>query len=281
VTRDDLGAIADMSRRWEIANFGVQEQSEDEVREHFDLVPSLETHTLLVVDGDTILGVGMRGGTDTMMFADPDIDAAAVYDELLDWFAGGEPSHIEALSKDTVLLERLAAMGWRHKYSAFELLRTVDDSLELPEVRWPDGVTVRGLGDEDAAAVHHLIYVDAAWAEVPGHPHREFEDWSAIFLGDHTVPDQQVLAWRGDRLVGIAMGRTWDDGTGWVAQLATARDERGKGLGRALLAASLRLRRDAGARALGLQVQAANRGALAMYQAAGLEIDREWMTFEP
>jgi ribosomal protein S18 acetylase RimI-like enzyme len=244
-------------------------------------VSSFEADTLLVVDGDKLLGVGARVGADTMMVTDPDSDAAPVYDELLDWFAGGTPNKVEALSKDTVLLERLAAKAWHHVYSAFELLRTVDDSLTLPEPQWPEGIDVRGYRDSDAEAVHRLIYVDAAWAEVPGHPAREYDEWRAIFLGEHLIPNQQVLAWRGDRLVGVAMGRTWDDGTGWVSQLATAKDERGKGLGRALLAASLRLLRDGGARALGLQVQAANRGALAMYLAAGLEIDREWMTFEP
>jgi ribosomal protein S18 acetylase RimI-like enzyme len=280
-TPEDLPAIAELNRRWEIANFGAEEQSADEVREHLGRVSSFETDTLLVVDGDKLLGVGARIGSDTMTVADPDVDTGPVYDELLAWFAGGTPDHVEALSKDHVLLDRLAAHDWQHTYSAFELLRTVDDTLVLPEPGWPDGVTVRGWRDDDAEAVHHLIYVDAAWAEVPGHPFRGYDEWRSIFLGEHLVPEQQVLAERDGRLVGVAMGRTWDDGTGWVSQLATAKDERGRGLGRALLAASLRLRVDAGARAIGLQVQAANRGALAMYLAAGLEIDREWMTFQP
>jgi mycothiol synthase len=280
-TPDDIPAIIEFNRRWELKYFGALEQSPDEVRERIDSMAPLATNSLLVLDGDAIRGLGMRGRTDTTLLVDPDVDARSSCAELLDWFAAGTPSHVEALSKDTVLLQCLAQKNWRHTVSAFELFRKVDDALDLPELAWPDGVAVRGLRDGDAEAVHHLIYVEAAWAEVPGHPHRDYDEWRAIFLSERIVPDLQVLAWRGNRLVGVAMSRLWDDGTGWVAQLATARDERGKGLGRALLAASLRLQRDAGATVLGLAVQAANRGALAMYLAAGLEIDREWMTFTP
>ena len=129
--------------------------------------------------------------------------------------------------------------------------------------------------------MYQLIYVDAGWAEVPGHPHREFDDWRDLFITDTTVPDLQVLAWRGDRLVGVSTGRIFSDGTGWIAQLAVAKDERGNGLGRALLLDGLRRRRDAGATVLGLAVQAENRNALDLYLDAGLEIDREWMEYRP
>jgi len=94
-------------------------------------------------------------------------------------------------------------------------------------------------------------------------------------------PAQQVLAWRGDRLVGASIGRIFADGTGWIAQLAVARDERGNGLGRALLLDSLRRRQAGGATALGLQVQADNRNALNLYLNTGLQIDREWMEYRP
>jgi ribosomal protein S18 acetylase RimI-like enzyme len=88
-----------------------------------------------------------------------------------------------------------------------------------------------------------------------------------------------VLAWRGERLVGVAIGRMFSDGTGWVAQLAVAKDERGQGLGRALLLEALRRRRAAGATSVGLGVQHENRGALTLYLDVGLTIDREWMQY--
>jgi GNAT superfamily N-acetyltransferase len=90
-----------------------------------------------------------------------------------------------------------------------------------------------------------------------------------------------VLVWRGDRLAAIALGRIFSDGTGWVGQLAVARDERRRGLGRAVLLEALRRRADEGASQLGLGVVAANRGALKLYLDVGLEVEREWMVYAP
>jgi hypothetical protein len=59
--------------------------------------------------------------------------------------------------------------------SSFELVRAVDDSWQLAAPDWPAGISVQDFRVEDAEAVHHLIYVDAGWAEVPGHPHRDYE----------------------------------------------------------------------------------------------------------
>jgi mycothiol synthase len=278
-TADDIPAIAELHERWEIALLGAPEESADELRERIEGLGPLAEGSLLVVDAEEARGVGLRSRNDTMIFADPAVDAAPVYAELLDWFAAGSPAKLDALSNDGVLRAALDRAGWRHHMSSFELFRAVDDSLHLAEPAWPDGITVRDFRVEEAEAIHHLIYVDAGWAEVPGHPHRDYEEWRGIFVTEHTVPDQQVLAWRGDRLVGVAMGRTWDDGTGWVSQLATAKDERGKGLGRALLLDALTRRRNAGATSLGLAVEGENRGALNLYLGVGLQINREWMEY--
>ena len=83
------------------------------------------------------------------------------------------------------------------------------------------------------------------------------------------------------RLVGVALGHTFSDGAGWVAQLAVAEDHRGRGLGRALLLEALRRRVAAGATALGLSVSALNPDALRLYLDVGLVVDREWRTYLP
>jgi len=86
-----------------------------------------------------------------------------------------------------------------------------------------------------------------------------------------------VLAWRGNRLVGVALGRTFSDGTGWVSQVAVSRDQQGQGVGRALIIEAFRRRLAGGATRLGLGVSAANQDALRLYLRLGLAIDREWM----
>jgi GNAT superfamily N-acetyltransferase len=128
------------------------------------------------------------------------------------------------------------------------------------------------------AAVHRLIYDEARWADVPGHAPRELDEWRSLFV-DGEDPEQQVLAWHSERLVGVALGKTFSGGMGWVSQLAVAPDQQGRGLGSALLAEALRRRLDGGATQLGLGVSAANPDALRLYERLGFRIDREWMAF--
>ena len=277
-TYDDVGIVAELQRRWDQHWFGAEEHSLDEVREYFGYCGSLYDDSLLVFDGERLAGVGMSWGQDSLLLVDPDIEAAPVHDVLLHWFAG-RGARVEVLAQDSELRARVEHGGWRYWKSSFDLLRTVAPDLELDLATWPAGIHVTGLAEADAKAVHRLIYLDAGWAEIPGHPERDFDSWHRLFV-EPVDPADQVLAWRGERIVGIALTRRWDDGTGWVSQLATARDERRQGLGRALLLTALQRHVAAGATALGLTVQAANAGALALYLGVGLRVDREWRTYE-
>lgn len=280
-TMDDLPAIAALSARWETAWLGVVENDEDEVRETFERCEPLPEHTRVVIDSGTVVGAAWWHGHESTLLIDPTVGTDAVRTALLDWLDAGSIDHLDVFGEDADLRAALAARGWRHDRSAFDLIRPITPDWTLDEPRWADGIEVRDLGPDDGEAVHRLLYVDAAWAEVPGHPERPFDEWRRLFLTPADRPEQQVLAWRGDRLVGVATGRVFSDGGGWIGQLAVAKDERGRGLGRALLLEGLRRRRAAGATTLGLSVQAENRGALALYLSVGLVIEREWMNFQP
>jgi ribosomal protein S18 acetylase RimI-like enzyme len=275
---DDLKSIDELQRRFDNAWFGASEHSIDEVEEFLGYADPLDANSVVVLDADHLVAVALRFGSDTMMTIDPDMAAATVLERLLPWFAE-RTGYTEVLDRDEESIAAIEAAGWTHRKSAFDLIVQVTPELALAEPVWPDGVVARDFDAADAAAIHRLIYVDAGWAEVPGHPDRELDEWERIFITEHTVPSQQVIAWREDRIVGVAMGRTWDDGTGWISQLATAKDERGRGLGRAMLLDALRRRVTAGATSLGLSVQAENRAALRMYLDAGLQIDREFRTY--
>jgi ribosomal protein S18 acetylase RimI-like enzyme len=280
-TLDDVPAVAQLQRSWDVHWFGVAEHSVEEVREYFGYTDSPAEDTLLLFDGEQgehLAAAGFRWGEATMLIADPARDRTPVHDVLLPWFAQ-RPGRVDVLAQDTELRRRVETSGWRHRTSSFELSTTVSDELKLAEPAWPDGVRITGLDESDAAAVHRMIYVDAGWSEIPGHPQRDFDSWRRLFL-DHLVPDEQVIAWLEERVVGAAIGRRWDDGMGWVSQLATAKDVRGRGLGRALLLELLRRHVAAGATSLGLEVQAANERALRMYVDVGLRIGREWRTYE-
>jgi ribosomal protein S18 acetylase RimI-like enzyme len=278
-TADDLPAYDDLQRRWDQHWFGAGEHSVDEVAEILGYPDPLADNSLAVVDGRRLVAIALRFGDSTSLTIDPAADTGAVLRRLLPWFAQ-QPGELEVLAKDEAAVNALESAGWTHDRSAFDLIVDVTPELQLAEPTWPDGIVARDLDPADAAAIHRLIYVDAGWAEVPGHPERDFDEWQRIFITEQTVPAQQVIAWRGERLVGIAMGRTWDDGTGWISQLATAKDERGRGLGRAMLLEALRRRVAAGATSLGLGVQASNEGALNLYLGVGLNIDREFRTYK-
>ncbi len=275
----DLPAIAELQRRFDAAWFGVPEHDQNEVRESLECVDPLAEHSRLVVDGDRVLAAAWWWATDATLLVDPAVDPTPIYAELVPWFESQHGPGIEALSQDSRLVNALTARGWRHVASSFEMIRALGADWTLPQPVWPADIVVRHLRPVDSRAVHQLIYRDAGWAEVPGHPERGFDDWQQIFVTAETLPEQQVLAWRGDRLVGVAMGRIFSDGTGWVAQLAVAKDHRGQGLGRALLLEALHRRSEAGARALGLSVQAENRNALSLYLGVGLTLDREWQLY--
>jgi ribosomal protein S18 acetylase RimI-like enzyme len=277
-TADDVAAFDHLQRRWDLHWFAASEHSRDEVGEILGYADPLADNSLVVFDDERLVAAALRFGESTSLTIDPAVPARRVLERLLPWFAQA-PGNLEVLSRDEGSISVLDASGWTHQKSAFDLIVEVTPDLTLAEPVWPEGIVVRDFDPADAADIHRLIYVDAAWAEVPGHPDREVDEWRKIFITEHTVPSQQVIAWRGERIVGIAMGRTWDDGTGWVSQLATAKDERGRGLGRAMLLEALRRRVVAGATSLGLGVQAANDGALNLYLNAGLQIDREFRTY--
>ena len=276
----DLAALTELYRRWDTARFGAPEHDADEVRETFGPEDGWDGRSRLLFDGERLVAAAWYWSGETTLLVDPEIDPAPSYAELIRWLAERHVP-LDALAADTALLDTLRAAGWVHERSSFELIRAVSAEWSPAEPSWPEGVTITDLAGADLAAVHRLIYVDAGWADVPGHPDRPFEQWREIFVTDKEAPEQQVLAWRGDRLVGASMGRIFSDGAGWVAQLAVARAERGRGLGRALLLESLRRRVAAGAVLLGLSVEAANRSAIGLYLDVGLTVDREWMHFVP
>ena len=277
---DDLPALTELYRAWDVAQFGVTEHDADEVAETFAPGGALADQSLLLLDDDRLVAAAWYWSTETTLLVDPSADPLPYYAELLPWLAA-RGVELDALATDAALQGELRERGWTHFRSSFELIRPVDDGWTLTEPTWPDGVTVTDLRGAELAELHRLIYVDAGWAEIPGHPDRDFDSWRDIFVTDKEIPAQQVIAWRDGRPVGLAMGRIFSDGAGWVAQLAVAKAERGQGLGRALLLEALRRRVDAGATLLGLSVQAENRGAIGLYLGVGLTVDREWQRFAP
>jgi ribosomal protein S18 acetylase RimI-like enzyme len=285
VRADDLAAVTALQRSAETHWFGSPETDDDDLRQQLDLaVPLVERSRLLLdEDGALLAAAWWWSPGDSFLAVRPDLAPTArdaVHDDLLAWFTAAGVRSLEALSCDDPLQDALARHGWRQHHSSFELIRDVSPDWQLPVPRWPADVRVGGLRPPDEEAAHHLIYEEAGWASVPGHGVRDLAEWRHLFVTG--VPaEQNVLAWRGDRLAGAALGKTFSDGSGWVAQLAVPHDLQGQGIGRNLLLEAFSRRVAEGAVRLGLGVSAANADALRLYLGIGLTIDREWRPFAP
>lgn len=279
-TTGDIPALRALQNRWETAVGGSELMSEDEIAEDLDRAAAHKGAAVVVEDGDAIVGMAWWWRISSYWIVDPERAGTEVHHRLLAWLEDTPAPEVDAESRDERSREVLAVRGWQHVRSAFDLGMDVDHPALEVQPSWPRGVVPRTWTDGDAAAVHDLVYRRAGWTDVPGHPHRDLEEWRTIFLGSFLDPALQVLAMRADDLVGVAVTRIFDDGTGWVSQLAVDRQERGQGLGRCTLLAALRGLRDGGATVLGLSVSAENRGALGLYRGVGLGINREWLIYE-
>ena len=214
-----------------------------------------------------------EGGA-TILVVDPGADPAPALRALVAWLGAHRHHEVDAYAGDTRRTAWLEAHGFTHRRSAFDLHRGTEPA--PAPAAWPDGITVaRHRPGEDDEAVHALVHVDAAWAEVPGHTARSLEAWRSMLTPDH----RGWVARRGERPAGWVAGRVHGDGRGWVAQLAVARAERRRGLGRALLTHALADLRAGGATSCALGVQAANERALGLYRDLGFEVEREFRVY--
>jgi mycothiol synthase len=149
-----------------------------------------------------------------------------------------------------------------------------------PEPRAPEGVQMRTFDPErDGKAVHSLI--QAAFADNERYEGEPYSEWVARNIDREAFdPELWFLAAADGEVVGSIVCPNYES-EGWVRQLAVARDWRGRGVGMALLLKAFgefyRRRRPR----VGLVVDSWNRtGARALYERAGMQVEREYAHFE-
>jgi GNAT superfamily N-acetyltransferase len=282
LTVRDVDRMVELAAACDRAWWGQPETERDEVEQRVRLAGDLAERTRGVVVDEELVAYAVRFGShDTDVVLPPDLDPPvrrAVEDVLLGWVRDVGVDRIEAPRQDGALLAAYARHGFEPTSSSFELERAADRPLpETPAL--PAGVELRPFDrDRDGPAVHTMLY--RFWTEVPTHHHRDLDEWRELFLGHATYDaDHQVVAWRDDVPVGVAICRVFGGDTGWVAQLGVAPEERGSGLGRVLLLeATRRLATTDGVDVIGLAVVARNAQALGLYRSVGFEVTREWVS---
>ena len=270
-TPADRPALVALALAEDAAWSGAAAVSAEEVGEFVD---SCELGVIFERDG-RVAGYAAAGeGGRAILLVDPGEDPDPVLEALVGWLGGRGHHELSSYGRDAQRIAWLEARGFTHRRSFFDLQRGIDPP--LAHVVWPAGVaTARYRPGEDDEAVHALIYVDAAWAEVPGHTQRSLEAWRSALTPEY----RGWVARRDGRPAGWVAGRVFGDGRGWVEQLAVARSARGLGLGRALLVHSLAELREGGATSLALGVQGENESAVGLYRKVGFDVEREWRVY--
>jgi ribosomal protein S18 acetylase RimI-like enzyme len=224
-------------------------------------------------DGRAAGYAAVAEGGGSLVVTDPGETEPAL-EALVPWLVERGHPEVEAYASDARRIAWLEAHGFSYRHSSFDLQRGADPP--LAPVTWPPGMTVAPFRHgEDEEAIHALIYVDAAWGDVPGHGEQSLEGWRATLTPGY----RGWVARRDARAVGWIAGRVFGDGRGWIHQIAVARSERGLGLGRALLLHALAELRALGATSYALGVMGENENALGLYRDVGFAVEREWRIY--
>ncbi len=181
-----------------------------------------------------------------------------------------------AWDADRVYTALLLERGYRPVRTSFEMIRpTLDD---IPDLPLPDGIEMRPVQPEHYRAIFEAD-VEAftehwGWVDRSDAAYRRF-------LEDPTFqPELWTIAWDGDRIAGQVRAYIIDEDNerlgvlrGWTENISVLAPWRGRGIARALMAASMRLQRERGMAESALTVDAQNEtGALQLYRSMGFEV---------
>jgi GNAT superfamily N-acetyltransferase len=160
----------------------------------------------------------------------------------------------------------LTDAGYTPRYTSWIL--TMDHPVRPADPAPPEGVTLRTFrpGDEDEA----LQMFEDAFAEVPGRPASTLATWRAMTVErDGFAPEDLVLAELDGEIVGGAF--LIDSEEIWVDKFAVRRDQRNRGIARALLQIAFQRSFDRGYAVTSLSTDS-DRSAITFYERVGMNI---------
>lgn len=177
----------------------------------------------------------------------------------------------------------LAAQGYVPIRYGFEMRRFL--SGRLPEHPMPPGLELRPVVPDD----HRTIF-DAnneAFLDHWGHRERGEGEFRSMFHGPNSDTSLWCVAWDGDQVAGVVINAIYHEENAklgirraWLDQVSVRRPWRGRGLAKALCAASFRVLRERGMDEAWLGVDASNpTGALQLYEGLGFLVARRWQAY--
>lgn len=229
-------------------------------------------------EGARALGTSAVRGDDLVVFVHPDMRRRGVGTRLLRAAEGA--ATLDVLQADAVTLEPAAAPFLRangyEKVWEIWLMGVDLAETSVEEPRWPDGIEVRTVRMEDAAAVKDLL--DEAYAAEPEHRPVPFDEWRQVMLGDPSFDsDVWFLAESGGELAAAALN--WKEG--YVKDLVVHPAWRRRGLGEALLRRTFATFRERGVSRVALKVLSNNpTQAWRLYERVGMRRERTYEVFQ-
>jgi mycothiol synthase len=272
-TPDDLDAVFDLLTARDRAVFGVSETRRTDLEVAWS-VPG--TDRWVAVDDGGVVGHATL--TSAHDFA-PAVLADATADALLTCAAerarerGFDHLSLVTDPKDEVRHALAERAGFGLDRQILRMWRSLNG--DLPEPRWPDGVTVRTYLPGDARAVQSLLDRSySGWDR--DYVARPPEDWVAFMTGHAEFdPELWFLVERDSQLIACALHWKEHQSRGWVKDIVVAEPERGRGLAKAMLHHAFHAYQRRGAEQVGLKVDSSNpTGALQLYAREGFDTDQ-------
>lgn len=277
----DLEAVVGLCNRCDVADLGMPDTEVDDIRAMWRRPGyDLDRNSVLVVAGGQPVGYGDVFEGEGFGMVDPGWRGRGIGGWLAGWIeelagrAGDQVLEVSAPASDQAYAELMRRSGYRRGRSTWLMRLDMDEPPPLPV--WPAGVEVRTFDREaDARAVHRLV--QDAFADIGNQPARSYEFWVETHLERSDFdPGLWFLAADGGELVGVNLAQSGPLG-GYVAQLAVRRDQRGRGLGLALLRHGFGELHRRGVREVYLNVDSENRtGATRLYERAGMRVQHRY-----
>ncbi|WP_350276654.1 GNAT family N-acetyltransferase [Kribbella sp. HUAS MG21] len=234
----------------------------------------LDTRVIEATNGDLAAWAWVHGGRRAQIDVHPSYVGRGLGTQLLDWAEERAREHDSDWLAQTVDdadeagTALLRSRGYDVLATNWLLERPVTGDAPV----LPDGVTLRPFAPEDARAVHQVV--QDAFDEWQPRRHG-YEEWAGTSIERSSFdPELSPVAVAGDEIVGAVISLDLPDSPdGYVDQVAVRRDQRGRGLARALLTYAALGAGRRGKQTLTLWTHSGT-GALAMYQRLGMSVRR-------
>jgi mycothiol synthase len=284
----DAAAVTEIVVALESSLYGRSDFSQADLEEEWSDA-DLERDSLVVVDGERVLGYGLmhdRGGTwSAEGYVHPDALGRGIGTTIATGLEedaasrGAELFRTGVLEADAPARRLLESLG----YEAVRVFREMRIELTAapPEPEWPDGLRVVPFDPERDARAFHAAHQEA-FADHWDHTPRPFESWSKGHLdSDRFDPALWCVVRAGNEIAAGTISTADTYGGGFVHALFTRRAWRKRGVGAALLADAFGRFWQRGERSVGLGVDAeGTTGAFRLYERAGMTPALGWVVYE-